>query len=137
MSCVLRAGGTNFAVNEFLASSAIRPTATFHRGEPRFATSQPNGPKLNASGFNMVASQTDFADIEIQITEAIHFLEQNQMELTRLVAYPGVEEVMLDFGIEERDIAAQTERFPPKLLSILGRLGIWLEFTLYPCPEPE
>ena len=85
----------------------------------------------------MLASEADFSNVELQIGEVIHFREQDQLELARLVAYPGVEEVMLDFGIEGRDIAAQTERFPPKLLSILGRLGIWLEFTLYPCREPE
>jgi len=55
----------------------------------------------------------------------------------RLVGFPGVENVSVDFGIEERDVAAQSERFPPNLLRMLGSLGIWLEFTLYPCQKPS
>jgi hypothetical protein len=70
----------------------------------------------------------------MQIADAVRFVEQNQAELARLVAFPGVESVSLDFGIEERDMAAQSERFPPNLLRVVGNLGIWLEFTLYPCP---
>jgi hypothetical protein len=47
------------------------------------------------------------------------------------------EKVSLDFEIEERDMAAQRERFPPNLLRIVGNLGIWLEFTLYACSNPK
>jgi hypothetical protein len=137
MACVLRAGGASFAVDEFLAGSGLKPNAIFRRGEPRFRASQPDGPKLSESGFNLIASEAEFSHLQLQITDAIHFLEQNQTELARLVAFPGVEAVCLDFGIEERNIAAQSERFPPKLLSILGTLGIWFEFTLYPYQEPE
>ncbi len=137
MSCVLRARGISFAVNEFLAESALKPTAIFRRGEPRLPESQPEGPKLSASGFHVVASEADFSDLQVQIADAIHFLEKNQAELTRLVGFPGVENLSLDFGIEERDVAAQSERFPPNLLRIVGNLGIWLEFTLYPCQKPN
>jgi hypothetical protein len=35
MSCILRARGVSFAVDEFLAGSALEPMATFRRGEPR------------------------------------------------------------------------------------------------------
>jgi hypothetical protein len=137
MSCVLRAEGAGFAVDEFLARSTLKPNAIFRRGEPRFLASQPDGPKFSASAFKLSASQADFSEVQLQITDAIHFLEQNQTELARLVAFPGIEAVYLGFGIEERNIPAQSERFPPKLLSILGTLGIWLEFTLFPCQESE
>ena len=73
----------------------------------------------------------------MQVADAVRFVEQNQAELARLVAFPGVEKVSLDFGIEERDMAAQSERFPANLLRVMGNLGIWLEFTLYPCPDPK
>jgi hypothetical protein len=84
----------------------------------------------------VVASEADFSNVQVQIADAIHFLEQNQAELARLVGFPGVENLSLDFGIEERDVAAQSERFPPNLLRIVGNLGIWLEFTLYPRQSP-
>ena len=137
MSCVLRAAGISFAVDEFLAGSTLKPIAIFRRGEPRLPESHPEGPKLSASGFHVVASEADFSNLQVQMADAIHFLEQNQAELTRLGAFPGVENLSLDFGIEERDVAAQSERFPPNLLRIVGNLGIWLELTLYPCQKPN
>jgi hypothetical protein len=137
MSCILRARGTNFAVDEFLSTSRLKPNVVARRGQPLHPNFPPGSPIPNASGFHAVASEADFSRLQVQIAEAVHFLEQNQAELQRLVAFPDVERVSLDFGIEERDIAGQRERFPPNLLRILGNLGIWLEFTLYPQNNPE
>ena len=55
--------------------------------------------------------------------------KQNQDELSRLVRFPGVENVSVDFGIEERNVAAQSERFPPNLLRMLGRPASSLNST--------
>jgi hypothetical protein len=88
---------------------------------------------MTASGFHADVSAADFSNLQGQIADAVEFVEQNQGELARLVGFPGVEKVSVDFGIEERDVAAQSERFPPNLLIMLGNLGICLEFTLYPC----
>ncbi|HEV2314949.1 MAG TPA: hypothetical protein VGR94_06565 [Candidatus Acidoferrales bacterium] len=135
--CVLRARGASFVVDEFLASSSLTPITVFRRGQPQWAQAPPGTPIPNESGFHAIASEADFSNLQAQITDAVYFLEQNQDELARLVAFPGVEKVSLDFAIEERDMAAQSERFPPNLLRIVGNLDIWLEFTLFPCPEPQ
>ncbi len=132
MSCVLRARGTNLAVDEFLATSKLTAIAVFRRGYPQSPVSPPGSSILTESGFHAVASEADFSDHQTQIADAAHFLEQNHDDLARLVNFPGVENVSLDFGIEEREVAAQSERFPPNLLCMLGDLGIWLKFTLYP-----
>lgn len=139
MSCVLRAKGVSFAVDEFLARSALKPIAIFRRGEPRLPKSQPEGPKLNASGFHVVASEADFSNLQVQIADAIHFLEQNQGELTRLVAFPGVETLSLDFGIEERDVAAQSERSHRTscALSVILASGSSSHCTLAKSPTPH
>jgi hypothetical protein len=137
MPCVLRARGTSFAVDEFLAASTLNPITVFHRGQPQWSKAPPGSPLPNESGFHADASEADFSNLRGQIADATRFLKQNQSELARLVAFPGVERVSLDFGIEERDMAAQSERFPPNLLSALGSLGIWLEFTLYPQERPN
>ena len=137
MSCVLRARGVSFAIDEFLAKSKLTPIAIFRRGQPQWPNAPSGSPIPNESGFHAVASEADFSNLQAQIADALHFLEQNQDELLRLVAFRGVERVTLDFGIEEREIAAQSERFPPNLLRILGNLGIFLEFTLYPYQKPE
>lgn len=88
-----------------------------------------------ASGFHTNVSAADFSNLQDQIADAVQFVEQNQGELARLVGFPGVENVSVDFGVEERDVVAQSERFPPNLLRMLGNLGISLEITLYPCNE--
>jgi hypothetical protein len=120
-------------VDNFLAGSTLTPIAVFRRGQPR---SLPGSPILRASGFLTIASEADFSKLHVQIADAVHFLE-NQGELARLVSFPGVDGVLLDFGIEERDVAAQSGRFPPHLLLLLGTLGLELEFTLYPCQETK
>jgi hypothetical protein len=137
MSCVVRARGANFAVDEFLAASTLKPNAIFRRGQPQWPESSVPSPIPNESGFFASASDADFSDVQGQIVDATNFLERNHDELARLVVFLGVERVCLDFGIAERDVAVQHERFPPKLLKIAGYLGIWLEFTLYPAHEPE
>lgn len=134
MSCVLRARGTNFVVDNFLAGSTLTPIAVFRRGHPR--SGLPGSPILNASGFHAIASEADFSQLQVQIADAVGFLEQNKNELERLVGFPGVDVVLLDFGFEGRDVAAQSERFPPRLLLLLGNLGLELEVTLYPCQGP-
>src|ERR1700735_4033449 len=135
VSCILRARGANFAVDDFLAGSSLTPVAIVRRGQPQFAQFPSLSPIPDESGFHAVASEADFSNLETQIADAVRFVEQNQGELARLVAFSGVQKVSLDFGIEERDMAAQRECFPPNLLRIVGDLGIWLEFTLYPCPN--
>lgn len=136
MSCVLRARGSHFRVEEFLAKSSLKPIAVFRNSESLTGVSGPNARTADASGFHVVASEADFSQVQSQVADAIIFLEQNRLELARLAEFAGVERVSLDFGIEERDVAAQSERFPPELLRPLGELGIWLEFTLYPYQEP-
>ena len=136
MSCVLRARGIDFAVDEFLAESSLKPIAIFRKGQPQWPKVNSAGPKLRASGFHASVSEADFSDIKTQIDDALDFLQQNQTELSRLIALPGIERVWLDFGIEERDVAAQHESFPPNLLSLAGNLGIWIDFTLYPSQKP-
>ena len=131
MPCVLRAFGANFDVNKFLAESSLQPITVSHRGEKQSSKSR----AVPTSGFHSDVSGADFANLQRQITDAVHFVEQNHGELARLVDFPGVQNVSVDFGIEERDVAAQCERFPPNLLRILGSLGMWLDFTLYPRQE--
>jgi hypothetical protein len=135
MSGALRAGGASFAVDEFLAASTLKPDAVFRRGQPPWLNAPPGSPIPNESGFYAAASDADFSNLQGQIADAVRFLEKNRSELARLVGFPEVERVSLDFGIEEREMAAQSERFPANLLSVLGSLGIGLMFTWYPEQE--
>jgi hypothetical protein len=132
MSCVLRARGSDFAVDDFLSTSTLKPIVIARRGQPQYPNISTTSAIPNDSGLHIVASEADFSEVNVQIADSIYFLEQNSSELARLIAFPGVERVSLDFGIEERETAAQRECFPPELLRIAGNLGVWIEFTLYP-----
>ena len=136
MSCVLRARGTNFAVDEFLSKSKLKPIVVARRGHPQYPNSRPSSQVPDNSGFHVDVSDAEFSQLQTQIEDAVQFLKKNNEELARLVAFPGVDRIALDFGIEERDVAAQSENFPPNLLSAAGSLGIWLAFTLYPSRKP-
>jgi hypothetical protein len=103
VSCVLRAGGETFNVDSFLADSLLEVCAVFRRGEPRLA-SRPNGPKSEQSGINIPIGESEMDDLSGQIQDAVSFLEQQEAELRRLVGFPDVESVGLDFGIAWRDV---------------------------------
>jgi len=133
--CVFRVSGAHFDVDQFLGKSLWLPPAIFRAGEPRFPASQPKGPILEQSGFNLNVSDAEFSELHRQIHDAILFLRSNEKELVRLRDFPGVEGMCLDFGIEERDVPAQSEAFPPELLFLLGQMGISLAFTLYPTQD--
>ena len=44
---------------------------------------------------------------------------------------PSVEIATLDFGISQRDVAAQFDYFQPELVRIAGKLGLGLELSQY------
>jgi hypothetical protein len=137
MSCTLRAGGTDFDVNSFLASSSLTPCAVFRRGEPKFPASQPNGPIRKNSGINVGVSDAEFGDEQNQTRDALNFLEEHEHELKRLAEYPGVEVFQIDFAIEAKDVFVQSYCFQPNLLFLIGRLGIELCVSYYPASEEE
>jgi hypothetical protein len=130
MSCVLRAIGRSFDVDVFLAESALRPEAVFHRGEAR-VPGLPDAPRWSASGFNLALGDEGLHDLEPQLRDAGRFLNEHEDELRRLGAFPGVEEVCLDFGIARRDGAMQSDVFPADLLWRAGALDIDLVVTHY------
>jgi hypothetical protein len=137
MSCVLRAAGPNFNVEEFLATSTLVPSNTYRRGEPRLRT-RPKGVRNQVSGLNISVSDARWADLPAQVADAERFLRENKQEISRLRSFPGVEGVSLDFPIYQRvgDTAwMQTDRFPASFVSIAGELGLELELSIYPPAE--
>ena len=129
MSCVLRASGPLFDVDEFLRHSPFAPTKVWHKGEPR--TSHASSKLADTSGFNLVVSSADFDDLSRQIADAMEFLREHNGELSRLSTFPGVEGVTLDFGVRRREVVAQFDRFPPGLLGLAGGLAIGIELSQY------
>jgi hypothetical protein len=132
LAAVLRASGLEFDVDAFLAGSARHIAKVFHRGEPRLPRTQQDGHKSGESGLNVVVSEAGFHEFAEQITDAIAFLSESAREVRRLVEFPGVTGVVLDFGIACRDVVAKSDQFPAKLVQLAGAFGIALELSHYP-----
>lgn len=135
MSCVLRATGTDFDVDAFLEKSELKPLIVHHRGQPRFAVPNTACRPEERSGMNLSVSTRAFSDLIGQIEDAIQFLSTNHDELRRLREFHGVEQMLLDFPLEDRDAMVQRDTFPARLLLLLGTLKIDLAISRYPAQE--
>ncbi|MFT3881366.1 MAG: hypothetical protein QM703_17085 [Gemmatales bacterium] len=111
--------------------------AVKRRGELVYPTSQPNGRRYLKSGVHVTASDADFNEFPRQVAEVIAFLRSEAEQVKRLCAWPGVEAVDLDFGIERRDVAIQCDRLPPELVRLAGSFGLGIELSQYWAPGTE
>jgi hypothetical protein len=135
MGCLFWAQGEEFEVDAFLISSSLLPDNVLHRGESPL-TKHPER-KYPRSGFMIEVSET-WGDLKPQIVDAIEFLKENELELSRLSTYPGVTKLCLDFPYERRKGAVtQTDSLPAELLLLAGQLGIAIDMTLYPATGEE
>jgi hypothetical protein len=126
MSCVLRASGTEFDPEAFLADSELTADPIYRRGEPR-----PGEGTWQSSGFHVGVSDAELSDLAGQIRDAVRFLSRHEEELQRLGRFEGVESVCLDFAIEGRDVAVQSDVFDAELLWRAGALDIDLVVSRY------
>ena len=110
--CVLRVSGTDFDAKAFVAESGLKAL------------------RLQDSSFNVNVSSCEANDLPGQIQDALRFLESQADILRRLCSRPGVR-LSLDFGIAQKDVAAQFVRFPPELVRSAGEFPIGLDFSLY------
>ena len=131
MSCILRVSGRRFASRAYAERTSLPVIATYVRGEPRLPRTKPAGRKHTSSGVNIRVSTADFTNLRRQIRDAVSFLTRNRAAIRGLKRVAGVEELTLDFGVADRDVAAQFDYFPPELISAAGSLGIGLEISRY------
>ena len=112
------------------------PDSTWQKGSLRIA-SKPDGKKYTSTGARYLVSDADFSEFDIQKNEAIEFLRNNKRLLEEAMKLPSVEDASLDFGIERRDVAVQSDYFQPELLKLAGNLGLGIELSQYPIDEDE
>jgi hypothetical protein len=127
--CVLRADGERFVPDQFLEGSKLVACAVWHKGEKRSKTRSPN----THSGINIVVSDAD--DLPSQVDDAILFLKANHDEIVRLRQTPGLDGLVLDFGIARRDVAVQCDSFPSELVRLAAEFDLGLEMSQYPPSE--
>lgn len=132
MSAVIKASGEQFDVDAFLAGCTLPVWTVYRRGERRFPGSQSNKDKQTASGVHVVASGADFDEFPKQVTDATEFLRVQAEQLLRLRSFPGVQVVVIDFGVERRDVAIQCDYLTPELVGLAGSLGMGIALSIFP-----
>jgi hypothetical protein len=123
--CVLRVSGTAFLVDAFLADSSLVARKVWHSGQRL----QNGRPAATTSGFNAVVS--DAGDLPTQVSETISFLQRHRVDLLRLCGIAEVDDLVLDFGIPQRNVAAQFEWIPSDLVRAAGEFGMSFALSLY------
>lgn len=137
MTCILRAAGRNFEIDDFIAKSSLVADSFWRKGEKRFPSSPCNEKKNTSSGVRVVASKADFSELPQQIEDVIVFLQQNQEPIKALASFPGVEGVVLDFGAEIHPPGWASFTFPAELLLLAGSVGVSLCLSVYPTDTAE
>jgi hypothetical protein len=132
MSCLLHAVGAGFDVKAFLATSPLQSKAVILRSDEAVPESRPE-----RAGFDVRVSEADFDDLATQIDDAMEFMDTHEDELRRLGSFPGVVNVALEFAVSWRNVAVQTDSFPPELLWRAGALDISLDVSHYHMPKLE
>jgi hypothetical protein len=130
--CFLHVSGKRFEVDQFLASSTLKPYRVHHLGEPTIR--RRSGELYDDAGFSVDVSEVD-GDLSVEVQDAIAFLQRHDAELARLATIPEVSDRRLDFGYYRRDVFMQSEYLPPELLLLAGAHGIAIELSLYPQPD--
>lgn len=132
MTCILRAGGTDFDVDDFIEKSSLVADSLWRKGEQRFPRSKSSKEINGSSGIRMVVSEADFSELSQQIEDVIAFLQQNQETIRVLASFPGVEGAVLDFGAEIHPPGWSSFTFPAELLLLAGSAGVSLCLSVYP-----
>ena len=135
MSCMLRASGANFDVDLFLKDCGLEPVRVWHKGERKAPNSETNLRTSAASGVCFEVSDADFSELNSQFVDAQIWLTKNRDEVIRLVQFPDVEGVSVDFGAEIRPPGWRSFSVPPALTSLVGALGVDLEISVYPISD--
>jgi hypothetical protein len=130
--CVLHVSGERFDVDQFVASSSLKPYRVHHLGEP--TVRRRSGELHDDSGFSVDVSEAE-GDLSAEIPDAIAFLQRHEAELARLATIPEITDCRLDFGYYRRDVFMQSEYLPAELLRLAGAHGIAIELSLYPEPD--
>ncbi len=131
--CTFVARGLDFDVDRYLKGSLFKPMGVFHKGEipPK---DNPQWRPRPDSGFVLVLSDDGKPGLTQQVEDALVFLLKHEKELDRLKRF-GVDNMLLDFGVEVSFQIQHSEYLPPELMVALGRFRMGLVFTAIQLPR--
>jgi len=135
MSCILRVVGKELNVKELLEIDS-NPDTYWVKGESR-SLGDPNGSKHLRSGAHYCLSEADFNEFELQKEDVIKYLVKNEDKMKAIQQLNGLDDVYLDFGIEQIDFAVQSDYLPPELIQLAGKLGLGIRMSQFPPCDDE
>ena len=134
MSCILRISGETLNIDTLLSQHNLPPDRIWKKGEARTL----KGKVHLDCGVNFVASEADLDEFTRQLDEATKFLETHQTTIEKMVATPGVEFAVLDFGVCLRQgYVAQFCYFPPNFIQLAAKTGVGVEVSQYACSDED
>lgn len=136
MTCMLRASGVAFDVDDFVAASPLVIHSSWRRGEKKFRGSAQEA-RMSSSGIRVIASAADFDEVTQQLSDAVQFLAANLEAIQRLSSFPGVEEVLLDFGVAIHPPGWASFTFPVELLKLAAEARVAVAVSVYPSDEGQ
>jgi hypothetical protein len=136
MTCVLRVFGATLSIDDLLKLIPLQPSAIWRAGEARLSPKTLNMPSHQDSGFNVTVSDRGMDDLFGQIEDAIGFLRSRDTMMNKLMNYPGVENLELDFGLARRDGGAMISiHLPLNLISEACKFRLSLTISQYETSE--
>jgi hypothetical protein len=115
--CVLRVYADGFDAKAFVKTTGIKAL------------------RLRDASFNLNVSDCEANDLPGQIEDTLRFLESEAELLQQLRSHRA--NMVFDFGIAQKDVAAQFVRFPSALIGRLAEVGASLEVSLYAIEDSE
>src|SRR5689334_10916398 len=122
--CVLRVSGARFEVDTFLGRSGIAAFKVWRLGEPSLLGRK----TTTTSGFNALVSEA--GDLPTQTATALAFLQEHRDDLLRLARTVEVDDLQLDFGLPQLNVAAQFVRLPEELVRSAAEFRMSFELSL-------
>jgi hypothetical protein len=130
MSCILRISGESLDIDILLSLCSVPVDRMWRKGEPRVL----RGKFHSDSGANFLVSDADLVEFDNQVVDATEFLEEYASAIAKIIAFPGVQNAVLDFAVAINDgYVTQSSYLPPKFLQLAARLEIGVEISHYPC----
>ena len=134
MSSILRISGESLNIEALLTMYPLPFDRLWKKGEDR----ELNGKVHSNSGANFLASDSDLDEFTRQVSEATEYLKQHASMVAKMVAFPGVQNAVLDFGVSVYEgNVAQCSFLPAALVKLAASAGIGLEISYYTCSKDD
>ena len=131
--CALVVSGLDFDVDRYLKGGPFKAISVFRKGQIPHKDNPTRQPRPD-SGFIAIVSEDREPGLSQQFKDALAFLAEHEKEFGRLKDC-GVDNMLLDFGLEVGDKIQQSGYMPPELILALGRFRMGLTFSAIQIPR--